>query len=150
LQDRLARFTVWKPYARWNANSREDTSDQQGDDLERSTGTIQERSVKSAETQTLDDRTREVGEDTVGYRGTEHGKRQHPSLDVVERGETLPDVESGGLDTGTVLGDTSDGERPILGFEPNSIGRTTRWEIEWVQAEGVVYWKSVRLTHQPR
>jgi len=94
--------------------------------LERTTGTTQKRSVESAETETLDDRTGEVGENTVGNGGTEHGQGQHPSLDVVKSRETLPDVEGGGLDTGTVLGDTSDGERPVLGFEPNSVGRTTR------------------------
>lgn len=106
----------------------DDTGDQERDDLERSTGTVEQRGVESAETQSLDDGPGKVGEDTVGDRGSEHGERQHPSLDVGQGRETLLDVEGGGLDTGTVLGHSGDGERSEFRLEPFGVGRTVRQE----------------------
>ena len=76
------------------------------------------------QTRLTDDRTGEVGEDSVGYRRTEHGKRQHPSLDIVKGRETLLPVEGGSLDTGTVLCNTRDRKRPEVGLEPFGVGWT--------------------------
>lgn len=46
--------------------SRNDTSDEQTDNLERSSSTVEKSSVEGGEAKTLDDGAGEVGQDTVG------------------------------------------------------------------------------------
>ncbi len=54
-------------------HSRDDTSDQKGDDLKRSTSTVEKRSVESGEPKTFNDWTRKVCKNTVGNRTSKHG-----------------------------------------------------------------------------
>ena len=54
-------------------SSSDETGDKERDDLEGSTSTVKEGGVDGGETQSLDDRSREVGEDTVGHTTSEHG-----------------------------------------------------------------------------
>jgi hypothetical protein len=106
----------------------DDSSNEEGDHLKGSSSTVEKGCVQGAETQTLDDRTGEVGQDTVGNRRTKHGQGQHPTLDVPQSRKTLTSVEVGGLDTSTVLGDTSYGQGSVFGLEPDSVRRTIRQE----------------------
>lgn len=60
-------------------SSGDQTSDQERDDLERSTGTVEQSGVEGRVAETLDDGTGKVGQNTVGDRRTKHGDGQEPA-----------------------------------------------------------------------
>ena len=125
------------------------TGNEKADYLEGSTSAIEQCSGEGAESQSLDDRTREVGQDAVGNfatkspsvsqthrrcllsrltRGSKHGECQEPCLGVLESRQTLLSVELGGLDTGTVGGDSLDSGPSLVFFQELRIGWTVLQE----------------------
>lgn len=58
----------------------DDTGDQEGDDLEGSTGTVEQSGIEGGKAETSDDGARKVGQDTVGDRGSKHGNGEQPAV----------------------------------------------------------------------